>query len=285
MIRSFLLLAMSASLSLGGVAHAVSPSPDASPLNRGDKPVQVRLQAEVGTLAVLKHRIQFSKAGSMIDYVDEGGQDRLFPFIRLAADLDLGERHSVVFLYQPLDLQTRAQAPRDLVVDDELFVEGTPMEYRYGFSFWRASWLFDLQAAPGKEIALGLGLQIRNAVIDFGSQDGTQFRSERDIGPVPLFKFRSRHPLGGGFWWGSEIDGAYAPIKYINGSDSDVIGSLLDASLRSGLQVRPGVDAYLNLRYLTGGAEGTGTDTRPPGDGYTENYLHFLSLSLGFALR
>lgn len=272
-------------LGLGRAANAVTPSPDASPLNHGDKPVQVRLQAEIGTLAVLKHRIQFSKAGSMIDYVEEGGQDRLFPYIRLAGDLDIGERNSVVFLYQPLDLQTRALATRDLTVDDELFVEGTPMEYRYGFSFWRASWLFDLQKAPNKEVALGMGLQIRNAVLDFRSQDGTQFRSERDIGPVPLFKFRSRHPLGGGFWWGSEIDGAYAPIKYINGSNSDVVGSLLDASLRSGLQVRPGVDAYLNLRYLTGGAEGTGNDTRPPGDGYTENYLHFLALSLGFALR
>lgn len=268
-----------------GAAHAVTPSPDDSPLNRGDRPAQVRLQAEVGALAVAKHRIQFSKAGTMIDYVEEGGQDRLFPYVRLAADLDIGDRNTVVFLYQPLDLRTREIAARDLVVDGETFRKGTPMEYRYGFSFWRASWLYDVQAAPNKEVAFGIGMQLRNAVIDFGSQDGTQFRSERDIGPVPLFKFRSRHPLGKGFWFGSEVDGAYAPIKYINGSNSDVVGSLLDASLRSGLQVRPGVDAYLNLRYLTGGAEGTGNDTRPPGDGFAENYLHFIALSLGFGLR
>lgn len=269
----------------GGLARAVTPSVDESVLNPKGRDVLVRLNAEVGTLAVLKHRIQFSKSGSMIDYVSEGGQDRLFPFIRLSADLDIGARNSVVFLYQPLDLQTRSLASRDLVIDDMVFPKGTPMEYRYGFSFWRASWLRDLQEAPNRELALGLGLQIRNAVIDFRSQNGEQFRSERDIGPVPLFKFRSRQPLGDGFWWGSEIDGAYAPIKYINGSSSDVVGSLLDASVRGGLRLRAGTDAWLNLRYLTGGAEGTGKDTRPPGDGYTENYLHFLGVTLGFSLR
>jgi hypothetical protein len=126
---------------------------------------------------------------------------------------------------------------------------------------------------------------VRNAVIDFGSQDGTQFSSERDIGPVPLFKGRVRQPIGKHGFWGLEADGAYAPIKYINGSDTDVVGSLLDLSARTGFAVRPGVDAYLNLRYLTGGAEGTGKDTRPPGDGFTYNYLHFVALSLGFGVR
>ena len=59
----------------GGLARAVTPSVDESVLNPKGRDVLVRLNAEVGTLAVLKHRIQFSKSGSMIDYVSEGGQD------------------------------------------------------------------------------------------------------------------------------------------------------------------------------------------------------------------
>ncbi len=279
------MLSLLAAATLSTAALAVTPGADGSPLNAGDRPAQVRLQAELGALAVGKHVIQFSKGGTLIDYVEEGGQDRLFPFARLSADLDLGDRHTVVFLYQPLTLETKALAPRDLVIDDELFVKGTPMAYRYGFDFWRASWLWDFQSEPRKEAALGLSLQVRNAVIDFASQDGTQLRSERDIGPVPLFKGRVRQPLGPRAFWGAEVDGAYAPIKYINGSDTDVVGSLLDLSARAGLAVRPGVDAYLNLRYLTGGAEGTGKDPRPPGDGFTYNYLHFVALSLGFGVR
>ena len=41
---------------------------------------------------------------------------------------------------------------------------------------------------------------------------------------------------GGGF----EADGAYAPIKYLNGDTSDVIGALLDASVRTGYYAKRG---------------------------------------------
>ena len=41
---------------------------------------------------------------------------------------------------------------------------------------------------------------------------------------------------------GFEADGAYAPIKYINGDSSDVIGALLDASVRGGLILNDGTE-------------------------------------------
>ena len=42
--------------------------------------------------------------------------------------------------------------------------------------------------------------------------------------------------------------------------------------------------AFLGLRYLGGGASGTGTPDGT-GDGYTENWLHFLTLTMGFRVR
>ena len=266
-------------------AAAVTPDASDSLLNQGEKPVRVRLNAEVGALLPAKHNIQLSKAGTRIDYVADGGQDNLFPFLRFSTDLDVGDKHTVVFLYQPLNLETKATTERPLRVDGQVFTRGTGVRYRYGFDFYRLSWLRDVAKGDKKEVAFGAGVQLRNAILDFESLDGTQFVSDRNIGPVPLLKARVRLPVGDGWWWGAEADGFYAPIAYINGSNTDVVGSILDLSTRMGLALRPGVDGYLNLRYLTGGAEGTSNDMRVGGDGYTWNYLHFVSLSLGFSLR
>ena len=74
-------------------------------------------------------------------------------------------------------------------------------------------------------------------------------------------------------------------IRYLNGGNTDVVGAILDASVRGGLHLTPGVDTFLNLRYLGGGATGTNSNTKEPGDGYTDNWLHFVSLTLGFSLR
>lgn len=267
-------------------ALAVTPTPEASVLNTGDKPYAVHLSAELGTLAVLAHRVQFSKDGTMVDYTEDAGQDNLFPYTRFQADLDLGERHTVAFLYQPLDLITKTQLPRDITVDGQTFLADTPMRFRYGFSFVRTSWLYDLDESPRKEFALGLSMQIRNATIEFESLDGTRFRSNRDIGPVPILKMRTRRPLGeAGAFWGFEADGFYAPIKYLNGSDTDVVGAIVDTSLRVGVPLKHGTDAFINLRYIGGGGEGTSDEFQAPADGYVENWLNLMALSLGAQLR
>ena len=77
------------------------------------------------------------------------------------------------------------------------------------------------------------------------------------------------------------MDGIYAPIKYINGSDSDVEGAIIDLSLRCGVELDDGKDLFMNLRWIGGGAEGTGSDNDGPGDGFTSNWLNFLSFSMG----
>ena len=55
------------------------------------------------------------------------------------------------------------------------------------------------------------------------------------------------------------MSGAYAPIKYLNGDVSDVVGALLDASVRGGFHLSNDVDVFINLRYVGGGAEGLST--------------------------
>lgn len=270
----------------GSAAWAGSPEAEDSVLNDPGRRFAVRLHAELGFLAVLEHRLKLGTDGTYVDLRGDLGQDTLFAFGRLSGDVDIGwaRRHTVVLLYQPLQLRTQAVTERDLVVDGAVFRAGTPIDFRYGFPFWRISYLYDI--LPGDaEVGFGGSVQIRNANLEYASKDGVQLRAARDVGPVPVVKFRGRGFVRGRFWLGGEIDGFYAPIRYINGGRSDVEGAIVDASIRGGLALNYGVDTFLNLRYIGGGARGTSSDPDPFADGFTANWLHFLTLSVGVSLR
>ncbi|UCF99183.1 MAG: hypothetical protein JSV89_06495 [Spirochaetaceae bacterium] len=246
---------------------------------------------EIGFFGFFYHKIQFSSSGTYFDYVKDGGQDVWFPFRRLSGDVLLGSRHRLIFLIQPIDIRTEVLVPSTgLSVDGANFDVDKPIELRYGFDFYRLSYLYDFFKDPKNELAVGASLQIRDAVITFSGEEGgiDQLRDERDIGPVPALKFRVKYYLNDYLWLGTEIDGIYAAGRGVTGStevSTDFVGAILDASLRTGFTPRPPVDVFLNLRYLGGGAEGTDTDDPGPGDGYVKNWLHAFSVSLGVTVR
>lgn len=269
---------------LPAVPSPHSTTTAAPPAPEGHRGLGVELAAELGFLSVLHHTVQFSKDGTKIDYVKDAGQNVLFPFVRLGADLFLRERTVIMLVYQPLKLVTQEVAPRDLTIDEEVFTRGTPMTFTYGFPFWRAGISRDVLRSPRHDLWLGGGLQIRNATIEFASSNGEQLVTNRDVGPVPLLRAAGRHTFPSGRFLEGEVDGFYAPIKYINGADADVEGAAVDASVRGGTPVADLGEVFLNVRYFGGGADGTGSDDGP-GDGYTSNWLHFLTLTLGARLR
>ena len=239
--------------------------------------------AEIGFLAVLKHNVQFSSAGTYINYVKDGGQDVLFPVNRMSLELEVNKKHIWTFLYQPLRLESTALLSRDLIVDDLTFPAETGVNFLYNFPFFRLSYMKEFRPNDEKfNFAFGGSLQIRNATIAFESTDGSLFRSNRDIGPVPVLKFRTRYSPNKKTYSEFEADGFYAPISYLNGSDNEVVGAILDASFRQGLVINKEVNAFLNLRYLGGGAVGSSDDDPGPGDGYVKNWLHFSTVTAGF---
>jgi len=282
-IGVFLLLSLSFILVLHiGISESSEPLPL---INSGNNWYKLQGGFELGFLDVLSHKIQFGSNGTQFDYVSEGGQDILFPFSRLTAEMSMGDRHSLIFLIQPLDVRTEALLGRNIVVDDLSFPEDTPLELRYLFNFYRLSYLYDFSKAKDKELAIGLSLQIRNASISFKSANGELFRINNNVGPVPIFKFRGKYPFDNGLWLGTEIDGFYASGKYITGSSNDFEGAILDASLRFGFELTKYLDTYVNIRYIGGGAKGTEKDSPGPGDGFTDNWLKTLSVSLGFYIK
>ena len=163
--------------------------------------------------------------------------------------------------------------------------DGTPIEWRYGFDFYRMTYEYNLFDTENFLLGLGGGFQMRIAENDFITRDMTLSRNSRNLGPVPLLKVRAEYRLPSGWWFGTEIDGFYAAVRILNGDlDTEIIGGVVDASLRAGKQLRPGLDAFLNLRFVGGGSEGTSPTQAElrPGDGYTRNWAGFASVSLGF---
>lgn len=244
---------------------------------------RLRAVAEMGFLGVLNHKVQFSNSGTYFNYKKDGGQDVLFPVGRLSLEFDFNERNTFIFLYQPLKLESQVLLEDDLIVDDLTFPASTSVKLLYNFPFYRFSYLREL-LPNNKDYRLGVGatLQLRNATISFESTDGVGFRTNRDLGVVPALKVRGKAQLNPMLYLELEADGIYAPISYLNGSDSEVVGAILDASLRTGVKINEPVKAFLNLRYLGGGAVGTSNDVEGPGDGYVRNWLHFSTVSIGF---
>lgn len=102
----------------GQMAFAQSPDP-ASQTEEGQ--FGFRAVAELGFLGVMGHKVQFGQNTTYFDYRRTGGQDVLFPVSRLSLELDLGPRNTLIFLYQPLQLETQVVLRDDIQVDDLLF--------------------------------------------------------------------------------------------------------------------------------------------------------------------
>ncbi|MCX2745519.1 hypothetical protein OO013_16685 [Mangrovivirga sp. M17] len=255
-------------------------------LNNEESKFQFRAVTEVGFISVLSHKVKLGETGTYFDYVDNGGQDVLFPTVRFSLEMDWNNRNTIILLYQPLKIETQALLKEDLVANGTTFPALTGIKSLYNFPFYRISYLRDLTKNNDKFIfAIGGSLQIRNATISFESTDGTRYTDNRGVGPVPALKIRSRLNLTDRFYSELEADGMYAPISVLNGSDNETVGAILDASLRLGAYVNNSTNLFFNLRYLGGGAEGSDNDEKWPGDGYVKNWLHFFNVSAGFVLH
>jgi len=247
------------------------------------KEYEFRAVGEFGFLGAFSHNIQFGKNGSYFSYVNDGGQDVLFPIQRYSLELEYKKRNTWIFLYQPLRLESQVFLNEDLIVDNQIFPSGSAVNLLYNFPFFRFSYLRELAPNnPKFDFAIGGSLQIRNTTITFESTDGNLFRTNRNVGPVPAFKMRTKKRLTPWAYAEFEADGMYAPISYLNGDNNDVVGAILDASLRGGFEVSKPITAFLNLRHLSGGAAGTSDNNSGPGDGFTENWLNFGTVTAGF---
>ncbi len=256
-------------------------------INQKGAPVQVFFEAEQGAAAVLYHTIQIGDGGTTFDYRTQGGQEILFPFNRFTAGMTIQQRHRVSFLYQPLTVVTNVRFKDDVTIDDVTFDDGTPMEITYGFPFYRVTYGYQLLKDSSADIYIGAALQLRNASLVFKQIDGEdkKLTVSQNLGPVPALYAAAAYTLESGLVLRAEATGLYASSRFINGADFDFTGSILDASLRMGYQLKNNVEVFGNIRFLGGSASGDSEYERKfwtqSEETFTENYLATLTITLG----
>jgi hypothetical protein len=258
--------------------------------------IQIIPHFEYGMLAVLFHQYQSGAAGTLFNFITQGGQDTLFPYQRYSMDVILAGQHHISFLYQPLTLSTSTVADRNnsnggapVVIDDVSFAPGTPMNVKYGFDFWRVSYLYDFIRDPATILGVGLSLQIRNASIVFASGDGTRSAIQQNIGPVPILKVRAAHWFSPFFGLDFEADGFYASSAFFNGSGQPFEGWIWDASLSAKTHFAPGAAAFATVRSIGGGAHGNNAysyvSSTTSVNSATYNALATMAVTLGVSLE
>ncbi|TFG79345.1 MAG: hypothetical protein E4H20_12115 [Spirochaetales bacterium] len=253
-----------------------------------DTPVKVRLEAEAGAIKIMLHTYRVGDTGTTFDFVENGGQELLFPFQRLTASLGFLERHEVRFLYQPLELNTEITARAPFTIDGVNFIADEPVDITYSFPFYRFTYLYDF--LPGAaELSAGAALQFRNASIRFTSVDGSKRAVSQNLGLVPALAVAGKFPFGDGLFLAFEATGLYASSAFINGADFEFEGSILDASIRAGARLGNRMEAFVNYRFLGGSASGV---SQYPNIYWTQstekstaNYLATTSLTLGATLE
>ena len=258
-------------------------------LNSPDNPYALELTYELGAVKVLKNTLQIGEDSTNFDFVTQGGEEILLPFQRYSGNLSLFGKHNIVLLYQPLEIVTNVTFREEVKIDKTTFPKDDSMRIKYGFPFWRLSYVYDFLDNGNLKLGAGLSLQLRNASIVFESLSDGKLSTSQNLGPVPVIKARGSYRFDNGLFAEIDVDGFYASSAFFNGADFDFEGSVLDASLRAGLALRDDTDAFLNIRFLGGHAEGVSEYVdrfwTQSISGYTANYLSSLSLTLGFTIR
>ena len=274
-------------LALLFLTAAVLPLPAAS--------IEISPRAEFGLVGVLSHtyRVGSLEDGNVdFDFVTQGGQDILFPYQRYSVDMAIAGSHRITALYQPLTLTTRSVAARNdsgTVQIDGVDFLNLPIDITYGFDFWRLSYLYDFVEDPATILGVGLSLQIRNASISFTSVDGSKRVVQQNIGPVPIIKVRAAHWLTPSFGLDFEADGFYASSAFFNGSARPFTGWVWDASLSAKTRFQDSSAAYLTVRSIGGGAEGSnaypGISATKGTNPQTRNVLATMAITLGLSIE
>ncbi len=260
-------------------------------INNSDKNVTISFDIETGLLGVLSHTFQTGRTeegATRFDFVKQGGQDILFPFDRYNANVEINKKHKVSLLYQPLTIISNVTFKEDVMMDSITFTAGTPMELKYGFPFYRVTYSYAFVNNERLNIAAGVALQARNANIVFKALDGEKMTVANNVGPVPSLHVSGRYNFKKGAFLGFDVTGLYASSAIINGASFAFEGSLLDASLRAGYTLIPGLDVFANLRFLGGTSKGESQypdrNWSESNQRYGENYLATSSFTMGLSI-
>lgn len=207
------------------------------------------VEMEAGPLAIIQNDGRYGSTGTPYLASTVNQSSNLLLGLRFSGEARFWERHRLILLYVPFDLTTRAQLNAPLTFKGVTFASGTPVESRYRFEGYRASYLYRVIEAGNWEADLGGSLQVRNALVAFNDLAGTQYVQEADIGLVPTLKARLTTRLASGATLSLDTDASSTFGAF------GTPGGLLDTALTLGLPLTNRSETFLRVRYLGGGAD------------------------------
>jgi len=110
-------------------------------------------------------------------------------FYRIRGEYKIGERSEVLVLIAPLKQTYKGFVNRDIIFQGETFVTGSQLNATYKFNSYRASYRYKILNKEKLDIALGLTIKIRDALIGIEG-DFDKYSEKKDFGFVPLIGFR-----------------------------------------------------------------------------------------------
>jgi len=161
---------------------------------------------------------------------------------RMAVSWDLGQKHGIRILLAPFETTGTGVFPVPVTFQGSTFSANVPMEGRYRFNSWRATWRYTWVSTERWTVKVGATAKIRDAKVEL--RQGGLSETTKNIGFVPLAHLYVERRMPGELSAVFETDALAAPQ-----------GRAVDAALMLRWQFNR--RTYLDVGYclLEGGAD------------------------------
>lgn len=109
-------------------------------------------------------------------------------FFRVRVNYTIKSRHTLSFLYAPLETTSEGKVPNDILFEGVTFPANSDITGTYKFNSYRLTYRYGIVIKPKFEFGLGMTAKIREAKISLAS---VGLQSEKaNVGFVPIINFR-----------------------------------------------------------------------------------------------
>jgi hypothetical protein len=182
-----------------------------------------------------------NERGSDISLSSDLDADPAF-FYRVRGGYTFGERHSIMALAAPLQIEAAGALDRPVVFNELEIPAGVPIDATYRFDSYRLTYRYDFVRRPSLRFGLGVTAKVRDAAITLES--GGVEAEEANTGAVPLINFALTWAFAEKWTFRVDGDALAAP----QGRAEDVL-----VAVRYRIHKEVGLNA--GYRMLEGGAD------------------------------
>lgn len=169
-------------------------------------------------------------------------ETKVTPFYRLRLFYNFNDKHHLGVLFAPLTINSEGSLDRDLIYQDEIYTQGTPLDVTYTFNSYRLIYRYDFLRKEKLQIGAGFTAKIRDAVIRVKGNGISS--SKENVGFVPILHFRINWNFHDKFSLLMDGDALAAP----QGRAEDVLTAIV-------YQVSDKIKLKAGYRILEGGAD------------------------------